>query len=103
MRDQNAKKREEIAEAIDEMNRCNVVIDSVASVQQALSYGMDIEAKLSLIRSVMKKDLGMKFKRIKSISNQGNSPRNLVLRQQFALKLIQLMTAGKTIINIDET
>ena len=63
------------------MNKYNVVIDSVASVKQALSYGMDIEAKLSLIRSVMKEDLGMKYKKILSISNQGNSPRNLVLRQ----------------------
>ena len=55
---------------------------------------MDIEAKLSLISSVMKEDLGMKYKRIKSISNEGNSPKNLVLRQQFALKLIGLLGAG---------
>ena len=85
------------------MNQYNVVIESVASVKQALSYGMDIKAKLSLIRSVMKNDLGMKYRKIKSISNQGNSPRNLVLRQQFALKYIQLMNEGKTIINVDET
>ena len=64
---------------------------------------MDIEAKLSLISSVMKEDLGMKYKRIKSISNEGNSPKNLVLRQQFALKLIGLLGAGKTILNVDET
>ena len=85
------------------MNKYNVVIDSVASIKKALSYGMNIEAKLSLIRSVMKEDLGMKYKRIKSISNQGNSPRNLVLRQQFSLKYINLLNQGKTIINVDET
>ena len=62
------------------MNQYNVVIDSVASVQKALFQGQDIKAKQSLIRSIMKKDLGMKYKRIKSISNEGNSPKNLVLR-----------------------
>ena len=51
----------------------------------------------------MSKDLGMKYRKIASVSRNGNTPKNLVLRQQFALKLIQLLESGKTVINVDET
>ena len=74
------KQREDIAEALEEMNKLNVVIDSVQQVQKALSYGLDIKAKQKVIRSVMKYELGMKYKKIKSVSNTGNTPKNLVLR-----------------------
>ena len=39
------KQREDIKEALEEMNKLNVVIDSVQEVQKALSYGLDIKAK----------------------------------------------------------
>ena len=74
------KQREDIAEALEEMNKLNVVIDSVQQVQKALSYGLDIKAKQKVIRSVMKYELGMKYRKIKSVSNTGNTPKNLVLR-----------------------
>lgn len=63
------------------MNKFNVVIDSVEAIRGALSYGCGIEAKPWFIQDIMKYDLYMKYKRIKSISNNGNSPMNLVLRQ----------------------
>ncbi|MCS5543864.1 MAG: hypothetical protein NZ767_03560 [SAR86 cluster bacterium] len=52
---------------------------------------------------MMKKRLGMSYRKIKPMSLHANSQKNLVLRQQFALKLIDLMKKGKTILNIDET
>ena len=39
----------------------------------------------------MREDLGMRYRKIKPVSIHGNSDKNLILRQQFALKLIQLM------------
>ena len=45
----------------------------------------------------------MRYRKIISVSSTGNTPKNLVLRQQFALKLIEALVAGKTIINVDET
>jgi hypothetical protein len=45
----------------------------------------------------------MSFRKIKPISVHANSQKNLVLRQQFALKLINAMQAGKTILNIDQS
>ena len=45
LRNADLKQREDIAEAVEEMNKHNVVIDSIREVQQALSYGLDIKAK----------------------------------------------------------
>ena len=45
----------------------------------------------------------MRFKKIHPIGRHTNSPKNLVLRQQFALTLFDLIKKGKTILNLDET
>ena len=51
----------------------------------------------------MKTELGMRYKKILPVSIHANSPKNLVCRQRFALKFLELLQAGKTILNIDET
>ena len=102
-RDDIKKHRKEIAEAVAEMNKYDVVIDSAAAIQKCLKDGYDVVAKENTIRSVIREELGMRYRKIVSISSSGNTPKNLVLRQQFALKLIDILTAGKTVINIDET
>ena len=73
------------------MNQYNVFIDSAKSVRAALKENTGIEAGESEIREIMREDLGMRYRKIKPISIHGNSDKNLILRQQFALKLIQLM------------
>ena len=45
----------------------------------------------------------MSYRRIKPISLHANSPKNLVLRQQFAIHLLQSIKRKKYILNIDET
>jgi len=40
---------------------------------------------------------------VKAISWQGNAPKNLILRQQFALEYLKIDLRKKTVINIDET
>ena len=52
---------------------------------------------------VLKKDLDMSYRRIKHAAMMGNSVRNLVLRQQWALHLFRLANEGKHFLNIDET
>lgn len=51
----------------------------------------------------MKNCLGMKFKKIKRVPFSGNTNRNLILRQQFAYEMIELLKNYLLIINIDET
>jgi hypothetical protein len=45
----------------------------------------------------------MKYKKVKLIPFLANSQKSLVLRQQFALVMLDLLHQGKRILNIDET
>ena len=45
----------------------------------------------------------MSYKKITHAAVMGNSVRNLVLRQQWALRFFQLASEGKLFMNIDET
>ena len=45
----------------------------------------------------------MRYKRVKRIAFQGNIEKNLVLRQRFGMRLLELLQSGKRIINVDET
>ena len=43
----------------------------------------------------------MKFKRVNKVTFQGNFPKNLILRQRFGMKLIDVLHSGKKLINFD--
>ena len=51
----------------------------------------------------MRDDCKMSFRKLKRISIHGNSPKNLILRQQFAINMVQQSLAGKVLLCIDET
>ena len=57
----------------------------------------------TLVRKVFRKELDLRYKKIKPLPYQGISEKNLVLRQQFAIKMMELLADGKRIINVDET
>ena len=62
-----------------------------------------IEVKYRQMSSIMKHDLGMSYRKIQTVSLRTNSEKNLVLRQQFALQLIEVLQSGKRVINVDQT
>lgn len=88
---------------VSKWNRNNEFTDSVKSVKKRLSESEEIESKETEIKNVMKLDLKMRYKKLIHISVHANSAKNLILRQQFALQLIKLLMAGKTILNVDES
>ena len=63
----------------------------------------DFLAKLKKIGAVMKLEMGMRFRRITDQSIHANSPKNLILRQQFAMEFLKQWKKDKLIINVDET
>ena len=63
----------------------------------------DFEAKPREIGKIMRKDLGMKFKKVKQMSIHANSERNLVLRQQWTIEFLKLWTQDKVWLNVDES
>ena len=80
-----------IENSIREMNEYNVFLDSAHSVKKALLDNDGFEASEYEIRRVMRDAIQMKFKKVIPISVHGNSEKNLLLRQRYALKLISLL------------
>ena len=102
-RDKKEDQRQQIAEKIVEMNKKDEFIDSAAHVQKVLKLGDSGPPKTCLIRSVLKKDLGMRYKKVSPIAWTANSFRNLILRQQFALAFLEIDLTKKVVLNVDET
>lgn len=59
--------------------------------------------KPRIVGEIMKKSLNMRWKKIRALSQHENSTRNLVLRQQFAVKFLELYNKKRRVICIDET
>ena len=55
------------------------------------------------VRMVLRKYLHMGYRMVKTVTVQANSERCLVLRQQYALRMLPLLESGRRIINIDES
>lgn len=62
-----------------------------------------MEVKQREIASIMKKNLNMSYRKIQTVTLRTNSEKNLVLRQQFALKLIEVLQSGKRVIKVDQS
>ena len=52
---------------------------------------------------LMYHQMGMRYKKVKAVSWTANDPKNLILRQQFAKRFLDLDLNKKRIINVDET
>jgi len=58
----------------------NHEMGSVKKINQFLADEHDIEIKDAQLLSLMHKNLGMKYKKIKPISHRANDDKNLILR-----------------------
>jgi hypothetical protein len=72
-------------------------------MQEQIMDAIGLEVKAPRLLKILHKDLGMKYKRIVATSWQGNSIKNLLMRQQFAKEFLKIDLSKKLIINIDET
>ena len=78
-------------------------MSSTADITDALNAEGNVQLKAPLVRNIMRKCLGLKYKAVQYTEVQANSERCLVLRQQYALILLGLLQAGKRLINVDES
>ena len=81
-------------------------IGSAAQVRHQVQEHQDKQDRkisLATVQAVLKQDCNLRFGKVKKISNQANSLRNLYMRQQFGKKMLDLLGDGKRILNIDET
>ena len=92
-----------LTEAITECLRQDGYLSSVKDLKERLKreYGLDIKPWRLL--GLIHREMNMKYKRVQAITWLGNTPKNLILRQQFGMAFLKLDLSQKTVINVDET
>jgi len=95
--------KDSVKAAITEYCKAGAFLSSINDIQARLHTDHGIDIKGWKLLHILHKDIGMKYKRVSHTSWQGNSPRNLILRQQFALNFLKLDLNKKTVINCDES
>ena len=100
------KKEERVEKVIDaaqDILKQQTIIERAAQVECLVQQRHDIIVPVHQVRRMLRQNMGLKYKKIKKVAYQGNSERSMVLRQQFSMKLLELLESGKRVLNIDET
>ena len=92
-----------IVKHIESLIENNMILDSVFKISQEIKESLGIEISREKLRRIMRFDMNMSYKKIKGIRLHDNTVKNLILRQQFAKRYIEVSMAKTRIINIDET
>ena len=79
-REDRTSQLEAIKRVVEDKVECGQVIDSARSVAQDLEAHAIPSVKERDVRMVMREELGMRFRKIKTVSLHSNSEKNLVLR-----------------------
>ena len=92
-----------ISQQVDDMIKKNFPINSIKELQDDIKDNTGENIKTKEIKRYFKENKWLKFKKIKKIPLHANSLRNQNMRQQFAIKMLELLTEGKRILTIDES
>ncbi len=69
----------------------SIPIDNAMKVQRQAEQYHAVEISVPKVRTMLKKELGLGYRRARQVPIQGNSERCLVLRQQYSLKMLGLI------------
>ena len=78
-------------------------VGSTRELKSMLKEEHGIDIKPWTLRQYLRKELNLRYKRIEATSWKGNAPKNLILRQHFAIGFLRLDLTKKKLVNIDET
>ena len=76
---------------------------SINQVKGAVLAKHDCVLPRRLVASVLRDRFGMRFHKVKRVAFKGNSERSLVVRQQCAKKMLELLDQGTRVVNVDES
>ena len=68
-----------------------------------LKKDKDLDIEVQQIQRILRRDLGLRYRKARSVPVQANSERCLVMRQQYALKMFELHSQDQLILSLDET
>ena len=80
-REEKESKRQAVVRTVGLMQQQHMAVESSAQVAQLTKELTTDNLKTSLISEVLRKDLGMRFRRIQKVPLHLNTEKNLVLRQ----------------------
>ena len=104
--EKQAKKEERLAAAVSTIEGFldrNEDIWTLKQVADAVAARHEVKLGPRVLSNVLKSHFDMRFRKVKRIPFKGNSERSLVVRQQSAKKLLELLEQGCRIVNIDES
>ena len=81
----------------------NKPIFRVKQVEEAVKQEANLEVNRSQVAKFMRKDMHLGYRHIRTVPVQSNTQRCLVLRQQYALRMLPLLESRRRIINVDES
>ena len=99
----SVRKRQVIEDAVTGMLAVNKPIVRIQQVQAVVTEQHGLQVSSKLVSHVMRKDMHMGYRLARTVPLQSNSERCLVLRQQYAMRMLPLLEAGRRIINVDES
>ena len=101
--DMKERQRHTIQETVSSLNHSRSIIDSAKDIVSKVNACAEAPVSEQMVRSVMKEELGMCYRKIKTVSLHSNSEKNLVLRQRWAIEFLDQARKKKIFLNIDET
>jgi hypothetical protein len=76
---------------------------TVNLIRQHIQENLDFGAFPHVVRHILRKDMGLTWKRITHQAEYVNSEVNILKRRNFALDLLKILLEGKVIINYNES
>ena len=92
-----------VAAAVVDLYKRDEYLNSVQYIRERIQEEHGIEIKPWKLMHLLHHHMGMRYKRVKEISWKANDPKNLILRQQFAVAFLDMDLNQKLVINVDET
>lgn len=102
-RAEKLKKLQTIISTVSSMRDRKQQIWRSSQVVEQVKSEHSIRVSCPFVSKVLRKYFHMRYKSVQKICYAGNSERSLALRCMCAKVLLQLLSAGKRLVNIDET
>ena len=80
-----------------------IPIWNASQVTKWVNFQNDINLKDRFVCEIFKKEMDLKYSKIKKLAPGSNSEKNLVLRQQYALQMLKILDENAIIYNADES
>lgn len=76
---------------------------TVPKLKEEVKAKLGVDMSLSALRTLLKKRMRLRWRRVSNNHVYVNSSDNIRLRQLFALELVEVMRSGKVLLNFDES